>query len=55
LIAAAAPHLRALIRFALATGCCAREITGLEWFRVDLKRNTAWLDPTKMACREAFR
>ena len=31
LIAAAASHLQALIRFALATGCRAREITGLEW------------------------
>jgi integrase len=47
LIAAAAPHLKALIRFALATGCRAREITGLEWDRVDLKRRTAWLNQTK--------
>ena len=47
LIAAAAPHLQALIRFALATGCRAREITGLEWDRVDLKRGTAWLNQTK--------
>jgi integrase len=47
LIAAAASHLKALIRFALATGCRAREITGLEWNRVDLKRGTAWLDQTK--------
>lgn len=47
LIAAAKPHLQALIRFALATGCRAREITGLEWERVDLKRATAWLDRTK--------
>ena len=47
LIAAASPHLKALIRFALATGCRAREITGLEWSRVDLKRKTAWLDHTK--------
>src|SRR5665213_1213141 len=47
LIAAAAPHLQVLIRFALATGCRAREITGLEWDRVDLKRGTAWLDHTK--------
>ena len=47
LIAAAAPHLQVLIRFALATGCRAREITGLEWDRVDLKRGTAWLDQTK--------
>ena len=37
LIAACAPHLAAIVRFALATGCRAREITGLEWNRVDLK------------------
>jgi integrase len=47
LIAASPPHLSALIRFALATGCRAREITGLEWGRVDLDRRTAWLDRTK--------
>jgi integrase len=47
LIAASAPHLAALVRFALATGCRAREITDLEWSRVDLGRRTAWLDRTK--------
>ncbi len=47
LIAVAAPHLKALLRFALATGCRAREITGLEWDRVDLKRGTAWLNQTR--------
>lgn len=41
------PHLAAIVRFALATGCRAREITSLEWSRVDLKRSTAWLDQTK--------
>ncbi|MBX9810953.1 MAG: site-specific integrase [Burkholderiales bacterium] len=41
------PHLAAIVRFALATGCRAREITGLEWERVDLQRETAWLDQTK--------
>jgi integrase len=41
------PHLAAIVRFGLATGCRAREITGLEWSRVDLKRSTAWLDHTK--------
>ncbi|TAK83760.1 MAG: site-specific integrase [Betaproteobacteria bacterium] len=41
------PHLAALVRFALATGCRAREIAGLEWVRVDLERRTAWLDQTK--------
>jgi Phage integrase family len=33
--------------FALATGCRASEITGLEWSRVDLDRKTAWLNHTK--------
>jgi len=47
LIACAAPHLASLIRFALATGCRAREITELEWRRVDLDRRTAWLNRTK--------
>ena len=47
LIAASPPHLSAMIRFALSTGCRAREITGLEWGRVDLERRTAWLDRTK--------
>jgi integrase len=47
LLAVAPPHLQALIRFALATGCRAREITGLEGDRVDLKRRTAWLNQTK--------
>lgn len=41
------PHLAALVRFALATGCRASEITGLEWNRVDLDRKTAWLNKTK--------
>ena len=35
------------MRYALATGCRASEITGLEWERVDLARNTAWLNQTK--------
>lgn len=47
LIAACAPHMAAIVRFALATGCRASEITGLEWNRVDLDRSTAWLNRTK--------
>jgi integrase len=47
LITACSPHMRAIVRFALATGCRASEITGLEWGRVDLERNTAWLNRTK--------
>lgn len=41
------PHLAAIVQFALATGCRAREILGLEWSRVDLNRHTAWLNQTK--------
>lgn len=47
LIAACPLHLAALVKFALATGCRAREISGLEWERVDLARQTAWLNQTK--------
>lgn len=47
LILACPPHLVAIVRFALATGCRASEITGLEWNRVDLDRRTAWLNRTK--------
>ncbi len=47
LIDACPPHLAALVRFALATGCRASEIAGLEWNRVDLKRKTAWINHTK--------
>jgi len=47
LIAACSPHMAAIARFALATGCRASEITGLEWGRVDLERKTAWLNRTK--------
>jgi integrase len=47
LIQACPPHLAAVVKFALATGCRAREITGLEWGRVDLTRQTAWINETK--------
>ena len=47
LIKACSPHLVAIVRFALATGCRASEITDLEWDRVDLERQTAWLNHTK--------
>jgi integrase len=47
LIASCSAHMAAIARFALATGCRASEITGLEWSRVDLERGTAWLNRTK--------
>jgi len=36
--------VKPIVRFALATGCRAREIHGLEWSRVDLVRKVAWLN-----------
>ena len=39
-------HLAAIVWVALATGCRAHAITGLEQ-QVDLERHTAWLDQTK--------
>ena len=47
LIAVCPPHLESIVRFALTTGCRAREILDLEWCRVDLQRKTAWLNQTK--------
>jgi integrase len=37
-------HMKPIVQFALATGCRAGEIHGLEWSRVDLTRKVAWLD-----------
>jgi integrase len=37
-------HMKPIVEFALATGCRAGEIHGLEWSRVDLNRKVAWLD-----------
>lgn len=50
-------HMKAIVRFALATGCRAGEIHGLEWSRVDLDRKVAWLDhgTTKSGEGRAFR
>src|SRR3984885_3412954 len=44
LIAVLPRHMKAIVKFALATGCRASEILGLEWSRVDLTRKVAWLD-----------
>ena len=44
LIKALPAHMKPIVQFALATGCRASEIHGLEWSRVDLARKVAWLD-----------
>lgn len=47
LIAAAEPHLKPVLLFALNTGCRKSEILGLTWDRVDLKHGFIHLDKTK--------
>lgn len=44
LITALPPHLARLARFALATGLRRRNVTHLEWTRVDLRRRVAWIE-----------
>src|ERR1035438_7488537 len=44
LIEALAAHMKPIVQLALAAGCRAGEILGLEWSRVDLNRKVAWLD-----------
>jgi len=44
LLEALPTHMKPIVEFALATGCRAGEILGLEWSRVDLDRRVAWLD-----------
>ena len=44
LIEALPSHMKPIVEFALATGCRAGEILGLEWSRVNLTRKVAWLD-----------
>lgn len=36
-------HLRAMVRFSLATGLRRSNVTGLEWSQVDLERRVAWI------------
>jgi integrase len=44
LIEALPEHMKPIVEFALAIGCRAGEILGLEWSRVDLDRKVTWLD-----------
>ncbi|MGH8251712.1 MAG: tyrosine-type recombinase/integrase [Steroidobacteraceae bacterium] len=44
LIDALPEHMKPIVKFALATGCRAGEMLGLEWSRVNLVRKVAWLD-----------
>jgi integrase len=43
LLAALPEHLAAMVRFTLATGLRAANVTGLTWSQVDLSRRVAWV------------
>lgn len=45
LIAHAAPHLAAMIRFSLATGLREQNVCRLAWNQVDLERRVLWIHP----------
>lgn len=47
-------HLKALVRFSLATGLRMSNVTGLEWSQVDLSRKIAWIHPDQAKARRAI-
>lgn len=47
-------HLRAMVRFSLATGLREANVTGLEWERVDLERRVAWVDAEDSKTEEPY-
>jgi integrase len=52
LVAAAGPHLQALIMAALETGCRRGELLSMQWGQVDLKRGTIFLPAEKTKTHE---
>lgn len=47
-------HLKALVRFSLATGLRMTNVTRLEWSQVDLSRKVAWIHPDQAKARRAI-
>lgn len=47
-------HLRAMVRFSLATGWRRSNVTGLRWSHVDLERGMAWVDATEAKGKRAI-
>lgn len=54
LIAALPEHLAAMASFSLATGLRAANVTGLQWFAVDLVRRVAGIHPDQAKGRRAI-
>lgn len=47
-------HVRAMVRFALATGLRRHNVTHLEWESVDLRRRIVWYHPDEMKAGKAL-
>lgn len=54
LIEQAPDHLKAMIRFTLATGLREGNVTGLLWSQVDLERRCAWIHPEQAKAGKAI-
>lgn len=47
-------HLRAMVRFSLATGLRQANVKGLRWSRVDMQRGAAWVEATEAKGKRAI-
>ncbi|MTD34065.1 tyrosine-type recombinase/integrase [Paludibacterium sp. dN 18-1] len=54
LLAELAPHMKAIVQFALATGFRHANITGLEWSQVDLVQKMCWIYGDQAKAGEAI-
>lgn len=54
LLAELPEHLRAMVRFSLATGWRRSNVTRLRWSNVDLERGMAWVDATEAKGKRAI-
>ncbi|OVE49404.1 hypothetical protein CBW21_05845 [Chromobacterium violaceum] len=54
LLSELAPHLQAIVRFALATGFRHSNIIDLEWSQVNLVQKLAWIHPEQAKAGEAI-
>jgi len=54
LLAELPAHLRAMVRFSLATGLRQRNVMELEWSQVNLERRQAWIHPDQAKARKAI-
>jgi integrase len=47
-------HLKAMVRFTLATGLRESNVTGLQWSQLDMQRRCAWIHPDEAKANKAI-